>query len=240
MPSGTIRRLLGGLLAVIFGWLAAPTPAATPAPEHLFVAYTYDVPNYDGPMTHATLERGPPVESLGYTIPAGVDRWSHGASARPKRVESGPTITYTARETPAQVATATTHPGGVVEVTDGGLSSLPPAGVAAEAGDGETTTLWRAVGQNEADDIAATGGYRNAPGLEGKYFFRTREQAEQYGQMMNKHPAFGAPNYLTSGSVPTSALGSAEAMEAGTEGPGLFFRGDLNDFFDVIVHGLIP
>ena len=112
--------------------------------------------------------------------------------------------------------------------------------VAAEAGAGETTTLYRAVGQGEADDIAAVSGYRNAPGLEGKYFFRTREQAEQYGQMMNKTPGFGAPNYLTSGSVPTRALGSAEGLEAGTEGPGLFFRGDLGDFFDVLVHGLIP
>ncbi|MCZ3386474.1 MAG: hypothetical protein LH630_05820 [Actinomycetia bacterium] len=119
-------------------------------------------------------------------------------------------------------------------------ASYRGAAVAAEAGGGETTTLWRAVGQGEADDIAATSGYRNAPGLQGKYFFKTRGQAEQYGQMMNKSPAFGAPNYLTSGSVPTSALGSAEGMEAGSEGPGLFFRGDLGDFFDVLVHGLIP
>lgn len=100
--------------------------------------------------------------------------------------------------------------------------------------------MYRAVGQHEADDIGATGGYRNAPGLEGKYFFQTQEQAEQYGQMMNKAPGFGAPNYLTSGSVPTSALSSAEGMEAGSEGPGLFFRGDLSDFFNVFNHGLIP
>jgi hypothetical protein len=105
---------------------------------------------------------------------------------------------------------------------------------------GETTTLYRAVGEAEADDIAASGGYRNAPGLLGMYFCRTREQAEQYGQMMNKIPAFGAPNYLTSGSVPTNALSSAEAMEAGSEGPGLYFRGDLSQFFDMRVHGLIP
>jgi hypothetical protein len=111
---------------------------------------------------------------------------------------------------------------------------------ATEEGSGEATTLYRAVGQREADDIEATGGYRNAPGLEGKYFFQTQEQAEQYGQKMNKAPGFGAPNYLTSGSVPTSALSSAEGMEAGSEGPGLFFRGDLSDFFNVINHGLIP
>jgi hypothetical protein len=80
----------------------------------------------------------------------------------------------------------------------------------------------------------------NAPGLEGKYFFRTSEQAEQYGQMMNKAPGFGAPNFLTSGTVPTSALSSAEAMEAGSEGPRLFFCGDLSQFFDVTNHGLIP
>jgi hypothetical protein len=113
-------------------------------------------------------------------------------------------------------------------------------GVAAEAGPSEVTTLYRAVGQHEADDIAAVSGYRNAPGLVGKYFFRTREQAEQYGQMMNKAPGFGAPNYLTSGSVPTRALASAEDMQAGSEGPGLFFRGDLTDFFNVSNHGLIP
>jgi hypothetical protein len=100
--------------------------------------------------------------------------------------------------------------------------------------------LYRAVVQHEADDIAATGGYRNAAGLEGKHFFRTQEQAVQYGQTMNKAAGFGAPNYLTSGSVPTSALSSAEDMEAGTEGAGLFFRGDLGDFFNVLDHGLIP
>ncbi len=111
---------------------------------------------------------------------------------------------------------------------------------AAKAGAGETTTLFRAVGQGEADDILAAGGYRNAPGLEGKYFFRTQEQAERYGQMMNKSPGFGSPNYLTSGRVPTSALGSAEGMEAGSEGAGLFFRGDLSQIFNVFNHGLIP
>jgi hypothetical protein len=64
--------------------------------------------------------------------------------------------------------------------------------------------------------------------------------AQQYGQMMNKAPGFGAPNYLTSGSIPTRLLGSAEHMEAGTEGPGLFFRGDPSNFFNVFNHGLIP
>jgi RHS repeat-associated protein len=111
---------------------------------------------------------------------------------------------------------------------------------AAEAGSGKATTLYRAVGQQEADDIAASGGYRNPLGQEGKYFFPTREQAELYGQMMNKAPGFGAPNYLTSGSIPTSALSFAEAIEAGSEGPGLFFRGDPSAFFDVYNHGLIP
>lgn len=119
-------------------------------------------------------------------------------------------------------------------------ASSDAADGAAETAAPETTTLFRAVGQREADDIAASGGYRNAPGLEGKYFFRTSQQAEQYGQMMNKAPGFGAPNYLTSGSVPTSALSSAEGMEAGSEGPGLFFRGDLNKIFNVTNHGLIP
>jgi hypothetical protein len=57
---------------------------------------------------------------------------------------------------------------------------------------------------------------------------------------MKRASSFGAPNYLTPGSVPTSALGSAEGMEAGSEGPELFFRGGLSGFFNVFNHGLIP
>jgi hypothetical protein len=48
----------------------------------------------------------------------------------------------------------------------------------------------------------------------------------------------GVSNYLTSGSIPTRLLrGGAEGMEAGSEGPGLFFRGDPSDIFDVFITG---
>ncbi len=44
-------------------------------------------------------------------------------------------------------------------------------------------TLWRAVTNQELDDIVANGAFRNAAGAEVKYFSETAEGAAQYGRM---------------------------------------------------------
>ena len=122
-------------------------------------------------------------------------------------------------------------------------ASFSPKFVAAKTAGGAADDLvpvWRAVGSAEKADIGASGAFRNPAGLEGKYFFANRAQAENFGQMMNKSPAFGRPNYLTSGLAPRSIVSGAEAMEAGTEGAGIFVRGGLEQIVDVTIHGLIP
>lgn len=195
-----------------------------PHPRSPSATSAYDAPIQGDVITCTAPERGPPASANAEPYASAADHeW---------RVTSAPTtctyITYNPYQLP--LPTITTPTPSPPRATAPGSTTARCA---------LTTTLFRAVGQHEADDIAAAGGYRNAPGREGEYFFRTREQAEQYGQMMNKAPGFGASNFLTSGSVPTRALGSAEG-KGRDGGPGLFFRGDLSDFFDVSNHGLIP
>ncbi len=83
--------------------------------------------------------------------------------------------------------------------------------------------VWRVVGPDEAADIAKRGAYRVPFGGEGKYFFPTRGQAENLGQMYNRSSVPG-PQTLTHGQAPRSVIDRAEGVNAGTEGPAFFIR----------------
>jgi hypothetical protein len=92
-------------------------------------------------------------------------------------------------------------------------------------------------GPEETADIAKSGVFRNPPGLEGKYFFPTRAQAENLGRMYSKL-GIGGPYNVSSGTVARSVLDRAEPMQAAGEGPGFFFRNDLLPHItDVFDHG---
>lgn len=112
-------------------------------------------------------------------------------------------------------------------------------GVAAETAP-EAAQVFRVVGPEEAADIAKTGAYRSPAGLEGKYFFPTRAQAENLGQMYTK-AGIGAPYRVTSGTVARGVLDQADAIHAAGEGPGFFFQNPpLQQIFNVTDHGPIP
>jgi hypothetical protein len=76
------------------------------------------------------------------------------------------------------------------------------AWAAEEAGAG-FTTLYRAVGPAELEDIQATGAFRNLGSAEGKYFTTSGEAASSYGKQAVG--AFGDPPYsLVQTRVPNS------------------------------------
>ena len=94
--------------------------------------------------------------------------------------------------------------------------------VAAKTGD-DLVDVWRVVGPDEAAQIGKTRSYQVQLGGEGKYFFPTREQAENLGQMYTKQ-GWGGQQTLTRGQAPRSVIDRAEPVNAGTEGPGWFVR----------------
>lgn len=104
----------------------------------------------------------------------------------------------------------------------GKAMSFPSVGVAAKSGD-DLVDVWRVVGPDEAAQIGKTGSYQVQLGGEGKYFFPTREQAENLGQMYTKQ-GWGGQQTLTRGQAPRSVIDRAEPVNAGTEGPGWFVR----------------
>ena len=130
-----VHHLICGLLAVAFGWLAAPMGAATAAPEHLVSYCSYDAPSYDAPTTHTALERGPPVQSLDYTVVAPGHRWSPGVSARLEAGSIAAIATYAHHERTAQAARTMTTPGAHVLLTHDDSSLHGQAGVAANGAD---------------------------------------------------------------------------------------------------------
>jgi hypothetical protein len=64
--------------------------------------------------------------------------------------------------------------------------------LAAKAGD-DLVDLYRAVGPHELADIQKTGAFRSRPGIEGKYFTPTGQEASTYAREAVK--AFGDPPY---------------------------------------------
>jgi hypothetical protein len=84
----------------------------------------------------------------------------------------------------------------------------------------EGVTLYRAVGAKELADIDAAGFRYRVPagGVEGKYFFRTPEQASNFARMMGDQPYT-----TTSVRVSPTELGRAIPINPAGEGPGYFF-----------------
>jgi hypothetical protein len=110
------------------------------------------------------------------------------------------------------------------------------AKTATEGGE-DLTRLYRAVDPAELKDIAGTGVYRSAPGgTEGKYFFPTKGQAENFSNMMGKTGT--GPYCITSGCIPTSVLRGIETIHAAGEGTAYFIPQDLLPYFrDIVIHG---
>src|SRR5581483_5099841 len=115
------------------------------------------------------------------------------------------------------------------------------AATAGEEGSGEgTTQLFRTVGSAEARDVAESGVYRNPEGLEGKYFYPTRAQAENLGAQYAKMGL--GEQTLTSGKISTDLLNQvAERIQPAGEGPAFFIRNEfLPSITDATIEGPIP
>jgi hypothetical protein len=109
-------------------------------------------------------------------------------------------------------------------------------GVAANAGE-DAVQVFRVHGPEETADILGSGVYRNPPGLEGKYFYPTRAQAENLGGMYSK-AGIGGPYSVSSGTVARTVLNQAERIAPAGEGPAFFLRNDLlSNITNVTVHG---
>lgn len=103
-----------------------------------------------------------------------------------------------------------------------------------------TTQLFRAVGSEEARDIAESGVYRNPEGLEGKYFYPTQAQAERLAAQYAKLGL--GEQTLTSGRISNSVLRQlGEPIEPAGEGSAYFLRNDVLRFLnDVTIEGPLP
>lgn len=118
-------------------------------------------------------------------------------------------------------------------------SAQRPAPSSPEATTDEMVDVWRTVGPDEAADIARTGAYRVQPGGEGKYFFPSKEQAENLGRMFN-NTTWAGPQTLTRGQVPRGVLDRAEPLQPAGEGPAVFVRTeDLSSICNVTCVGPI-
>ncbi|WP_460985761.1 hypothetical protein, partial [Sinomonas halotolerans] len=136
----------------------------------------------------------------------------------------------------ALISTAAIIPGG--RLIKGAASGAKVIGATSKGSD-DLIQIWRAVGPDEAADVAKSGVYRPGPGLEGKYFFPTKDQAENLARMYTSNN-IGGPYTLTSGLVPRSTLQQADAVNAVGEGPGWYLRNSqLPDICNVSCHGLI-
>jgi RHS repeat-associated protein/uncharacterized repeat protein (TIGR01451 family) len=97
--------------------------------------------------------------------------------------------------------------------------------------------IFRAVGPQEAGDIAASGAYRTVPGLEGKYFFPTQDQAENIARMFTERE-MGGPYTITSGTIPEEVLARGIPITNTGEGPGYFLQEELLQYINnVTMHG---
>jgi RHS repeat-associated protein len=143
--------------------------------------------------------------------------------------------------TPGQVKASFIGAAIVIAVSIAGPIIGAGAGLFGAAEDaGGTTQLFRAVGSAEARDIAGSGVYRNPEGLEGKYFYPTRAQAENLGA---KYAKLGlGEQSLTSGQISTALLrGAGEPIEPAGEGPAFFLRNEYLQYInDVTIEGPVP
>lgn len=202
-----------------------------------WAAFGHDNPQASAHAASPDTERGPPESDFNTTYGA-VSRCSTGASVRPN--ESGPwvAVTYDVRKKRVQVTPASRTTGGHAQVVEAEFAVAHRAGVAAKGGD-DLVDVWRTVGADEAADVARTGGYRVPAGGEGKYFFPTREQAENLGRMYSKKSWTG-PQTLTRGQGPRSVIGRSEGLQPAGEGLAWFIRsGDVPSICNVVCIGPI-
>jgi hypothetical protein len=88
-----------------------------------------------------------------------------------------------------------------------------------------STVLYRAVLQNELDDIAVAGGYRLAQGqAEVKGFFSTADEAAGFAQKMFQRAPAEGPYTITSTTVPNSFLQGNQWQHIAGEGNAIFLR----------------
>ncbi len=127
--------------------------------------------------------------------------WGGLMLAGPKLISKGAELIAVAR---AAVGKAI---GAATSLVDSAINRVAEAfaGKAAEGGS-ELVNVYRAVGPDELADIAATGAFNNIPGLEGKYFTTSAEDAANYARQAVK--GFRDPPYTIVGTqVPRSVLG---------------------------------
>lgn len=229
-------RLIALVVAIAATWLGIPQfAAAVVAPATPTATYNYDGCYCAAVAADLATERGPPSTGHHYTPYDGAHRWSHGARARLKVDAIDAYTGYDTLAVSARTVRGGTTTEGQVGRT-GDLSPLAPSGVAANAGD-DVTRLYRAVDPDELKDIVGTGVYRSAPGgTEGKYFFPTKAQAENFSNLMGKTGT--GPYCITSGCIPRSTLNGIETISPAGEGTAYFIPQNLlPQFRDIIIHG---
>lgn len=92
--------------------------------------------------------------------------------------------------------------------------------------------LWRAVTEAELKSLEEKGGYSLAQGLEGKYFFPTREQAENFKRLAEER---GWGTYVvTQAEIEAGHLAKAESIAAAGEGPAYFLRARFMNLIKLI------
>lgn len=100
--------------------------------------------------------------------------------------------------------------------------------------------IFRAVEPDELEDLRASGQFRLggwAEGLEGKYFWPTKEQADGFAELATK-AKMGGPYCVASGCIPASVLDEIEAVPMDGLGPAYFIPEELLPLIDdIIIHG---
>jgi hypothetical protein len=235
-----ISRLVGALVVILTTIFAMPATAGASAPPgfNSAHAFTYDNNHHATATTYAATERGPPA-TYDHTTPYDADGLPRrGALACSSDPTPDAIYVYEDNSRRARVDNVIGTISEPPRLNAGVLSSIQRWHVAAKSGD-DLVDVWRVVGPDEAAGITKTGGYSVQLGGEGKYFFPTRGQAENLGQMYNK-ANWPGPQTLTRGQVPRSVISRAEPVNAGTEGPGWFIRSpDIPRICNVLCMGTI-
>lgn len=97
--------------------------------------------------------------------------------------------------------------------------------------------IFRAVEPDELADLAGSGAFRTAPGLEGKYFWPTQAQADDFAAMASK-AGMGGPYCTASGCIPANVLRQIEAVPMDGLGPAYFIPEEYLPLIDdILIHG---
>jgi hypothetical protein len=133
-------------------------------------------------------------------------------------IEPGPKALQPSNTTQAQASLATQV---LLPAAAGvGVAGLAGAGEGAAAG---TTSLFRAVGSEEAASIDSLGQFTASPtGSEFKGFFFNEGDAASFGSRMTDMT--GDPHSVVSAEAPTDLVNSSPAHNAATEGQGVLIN----------------